>query len=108
LQFILRAADPAQGADLCDQLTGMGHFGQIRVGAAFQPLGAIVVAHEVGGVLQDRDVGGDRVGLESPADLVAVDIGQVHVQQDDIGLFGRAAQGLSTGRDRPHGEAFEL
>ena len=60
---------------------------KIAVGAGIDPLDHRVALGAQGRAQNDESIAGARVGFEPAADLQAVDVGQHHVEQDQIGLL---------------------
>ena len=77
-----RAAGAAgERADAGDELGPVERLGQVVVGAEREPVDEVVDA--VGGG-EHQDLGLALVGRQAAADLVAVQLGQVAVEHDDV------------------------
>jgi len=61
-----------------------------------------------GGEMQDGNRGRGRIVLQPPAHLEAVEVGKVHVEDDQVGTAGGAFQRLGTARRLDDGEACAL
>src|SRR5690606_5477289 len=67
-------------------------------GTAFQAADPVGPADQRGGCLQHQNGGRGRIGFDLAADFQAVDVGQLHVQQDEIGhLLPHGLQRVHTG-----------
>ena len=82
-----------------EQFLGLVRVGQVGVGALGQAPGAVGDLDRGGGDLDDRDGRGGRVGLDPAADLVADHVGQVDVEQDQLG--GARPSPAPPARSRP-------
>jgi hypothetical protein len=72
---------------------------EIAVGAVVEPANLAVGVGEAGGEVQDRDIGGPRLGAEAPRDLETVDVGEPDIEDDEIGqLVSGARQAVAAGR----------
>ncbi len=71
-----------------DQLLFFRRFDQIGIGADFQASHSIRCLDAGSGGLQDFDELRLRLSLEPPADIEAVDVRQIDVEEDEIRKFG--------------------
>ena len=81
-----------------DEHVRLDRLEEVLVRARGEPLAAMVVVLVDGGLLDDRDRARDRVALEAPADLEAVDIGERHVEDDQIGREPGEPERVAAGR----------
>ncbi len=70
------------------QREAVDRLGHKIVGAGLKPPDEVIHIGE-GCHHDDRDVRRRRIGLDATADLKTVELRHHHVQQDDVGLFGR-------------------
>jgi D-alanyl-D-alanine carboxypeptidase/D-alanyl-D-alanine-endopeptidase (penicillin-binding protein 4) len=93
-----RRRPSGDGSDARHQLSQPEGLDEVVVGAELQPddpIGLLAPgAHD-----DDRHI---AAGPQPTADLVAVDVGEPEVEQDDVG--GRRVEGLAAGGDVPHVE----
>jgi hypothetical protein len=87
-ELVHHRLQPGEAADARHQHEFVDGLGQELVGPGVQPLDAVVPAVQRGDQ-HHGDVTGGVVVLEPAADLEAAHAGHHHVQQDDVGLFGR-------------------
>jgi hypothetical protein len=75
-------------------------------GAGVQAEDLVLVLHEGGGKMEDRDARDLRNGPDAPHDLEPVDVGQVHVEHDEVRLALRGRpHALRPARGGDHLEA---
>jgi hypothetical protein len=85
-QRLLGPSHPQQGVHRGDQFDGLDRVAQVGVRPAVQPLDPVPGHSERGGQVEHRDGGGGRVRLDLLAHLEPVRVGQVHVEDDEIGV----------------------
>jgi hypothetical protein len=94
-QAVLGLAQAQQHAHGRDELVRLQRFGQVDLGAALEPDLLVLLGHERGGDLHDRDRRGGVVVLEPARDVDAVHVGQIDVEQQERGpLLADQAQRL--------------
>ena len=95
-----------QRTDVGDQLLGLDRLDQVGVGARVQRVDAVALLRERRRDLQDQDRRGERVGLELARDLDAAQVGELHVEQDQIRRVGaRARERVGARRRLGHQES---
>jgi hypothetical protein len=83
-QLVLQPLDPQHGADARLQLREVDGFGEVIVGTCVQPR-HLVLRGIPRGDQDDRDEGQRSVVLDPARDLITVDVGEHHIEQDQVG-----------------------
>jgi hypothetical protein len=103
---LLGLADAQQRPHRGQQLARLDRLDEVTVGAPLQPPRAVAAVDVDRRHVQHRRAGGGRMRLNAAADLEAVDVGQVPVEHDEVGLLRRQAEGVVAGGRFQHLEAF--
>ena len=88
------AAQAQQGVDGGEQFYRLYGLDEIAVGPAFQSLRFVRARHVAGAQVQDGDRGQGRVALDAPTHFQPADVGQLYIQQNQIGTLLRQLQGF--------------
>lgn len=82
---LVRLARAQERANRRDHDRRLQRIGEVAVRAALEAVHAIRRLDEHGGEHDEGNRRGDGVGLDAPADVEAVDVGQLHVEEHEIG-----------------------
>src|SRR5262249_14170381 len=89
---LLGRPDAQERPNVGEQLARLDRLDQVAVGPFFQGLGAVVRIDVDGGQVQDRRVPGGRQRPQPAGDLEAVEVGQVDVEDDQVGPLAGQGQ----------------
>jgi len=81
--------EPQEGLDVGQQFLLLHGSGPVGIRAVGQAADAVLALHGDGGQVSDEEILRLLVGAQAPAHLVAIDVGQVNIEQDKVRASGR-------------------